>query len=458
MAYKLSKYNIYYYVNNEYICIFNCLTKAMSLFKNIHNQQNSQLYIKDLNTLDIRIVSSLKQNGFILPESINEEVILKHHYYQRNAIADTSNILINLTHHCNFSCPYCYEKFEEYGIDNETISPESIVSFINKFIIPERRYLFLGFFGGEPLLKKDKLFKIADMTKEICDNRNVKMYVSIVTNGYLLDKDFIDTLVSKYKIRSLQVTLDGPPEIHDKRRFLKDGRPTFDVIFSNIIYAVDKLPRKTLDIRCNIDRTNLSYLDQLRNYLVLNNIYDKINFNIGKVWLVGDGEIRDRQDTVISELSDKCICEEMDRLNVKKYNAIRIADILSLDYVPCVSRTDNYYVIEPNGNIKKCFVDTSSERVIGNILQGFSLFNDIFMKYYLYEPWNNKPCSECPVIPMCFGGCINRRLFRDKGKIYCEGKKYRLQNMIIQLIKKTCVKNNINIRNIDLISHIDIEK
>lgn len=51
-------------------------------------------------------------------------------------------------------------------------------------------------------------------------------------------------------IKSVQITIDGPPEIHNKRRKVINGEDSFDVILRNIRNIYDLLD---ITIRINVD-------------------------------------------------------------------------------------------------------------------------------------------------------------------------------------------------------------
>ena len=48
--------------------------------------------------------------------------------------------------------------------------------------------------------------------------------------------------LAKWNFSRYQITLDGPPEIHDKRRPTRGGGSTFEDIVGNIERAVSRLP------------------------------------------------------------------------------------------------------------------------------------------------------------------------------------------------------------------------
>jgi uncharacterized protein len=76
------------------------------------------------------------------------------------------------------------------------------------------------------------------MMDKIFKERNIKYRTQIVSNGYNLTPEKAD-LLSKYNWQRFQVTVDGPPESHNKRRVLRNGGETFDRIIDNIRYVID---------------------------------------------------------------------------------------------------------------------------------------------------------------------------------------------------------------------------
>ena len=96
-----------------------------------------------------------------------------------------------------------------------------------------RGYMVNGcsFYGGEPFLAKN-----LGVVKKIADKcREMDLSMGAITNGYDLETylDFIE----EYKLRSLQVTVDGTAELNDRRRLHKDGLPTYDRILRNVELA-----------------------------------------------------------------------------------------------------------------------------------------------------------------------------------------------------------------------------
>lgn len=63
-----------------------------------------------------------------------------------------------------------------------------------------------------------------------------------------------------FSVRSVQITLDGPPEIHNKRRRMPNGEDTFYKIVNNIVEACNIIP---IVIRINVDKTNIKFVNKI---------------------------------------------------------------------------------------------------------------------------------------------------------------------------------------------------
>jgi uncharacterized protein len=83
--------------------------------------------------------------------------------------------------------------------------------------------------------------------------------VAVVTNGY--DVEGFSAASFAGGVREVQVTLDGPPEIHDRRRVLHNGLGTF----ARVAAGIDALlaAQIPVNLRVVVDRENLPALPAL---------------------------------------------------------------------------------------------------------------------------------------------------------------------------------------------------
>lgn len=162
---------------------------------------------------------------------------------------------------CNFECSYCYqaEYDNKFSIPTKEII-DSFFQYVNNEFKNRKKYITL--FGGEPLLPGNKYKEMVTYFLEKAEFYNLD--TAIVTNGYALN-EYIDILKSK-SIREIQVTLDGAGEIHNQRRPLRGGDPTFYKIVEGIDLAIAN--KLTINLRVVIDKENFYGLVELSRFAI----------------------------------------------------------------------------------------------------------------------------------------------------------------------------------------------
>lgn len=162
------------------------------------------------------------------------------------------------TYTCNFSCSYCYQAGYAQHTAASTEVLEAFFDYIDTTFAGKNIYITV--FGGEPLLPdkatRDHISTIIEMSRK----RSIAL--AFVTNGYTLS-GYVPLLQETY-VKEIQVTLDGPAEIHDARRMLRGGQGTFRQIASGIDSALAAgIP---INLRVVVDRENAPYLPELASY------------------------------------------------------------------------------------------------------------------------------------------------------------------------------------------------
>jgi len=371
---------------------------------------------------DKEIIAKLYQQGFIVKAETNEiENFIEYRYkYYNNIFGTVLYVLPTLK--CNFACPYCIQNEYTHNLcdemSDETIKQLShwICEFVqkNKDIIIESQSLNkesnlvkLVFFGGEPTLCNEKNWKLLDLLKERLPEW-VKLSFTIITNGFGIDND---TLI-KYKIRGLsglQITLDGPPEIHDARRIPKDNTPTFCNILDTIKRSVD-LGIKTI-VRINIDESNVDSVFRLIELLNKNKLSGKLHLNIAPVdkncaTSVFDGH----QQSVLEKFYDIFQKALMSNYTVSMWESF------------CGVYARSFFVVTPDGTLYKCPSLLNKEHAVGNV------FNADFLPTYeqIINHTLDNHCYKCKYVGLCGGGCYNQNIMH--GKLQCQ--KVTYENLV----------------------------
>lgn len=162
-------------------------------------------------------------------------------FIKRNGIKQLTLII---TEACNFRCKYCFYSDEyEYSRDHSNnmmdwnTAKKSIDYYFNfnKSVLSYNPNLkpTIGFYGGEPLLNWDIIFKSVEYIKSNYINDYKEVYYTVTTNGYLLNKE-----KAKYLLEngfSIAISLDGNKTDHNRNRILYNKEKTYDVVIHNLI-------------------------------------------------------------------------------------------------------------------------------------------------------------------------------------------------------------------------------
>ncbi len=403
---KNSKYNIYRHKNDD-LFIYNTMSGGVlhlnqeyhEKFKKISADSSYEEQFPDL-------VENLIKGRMLVPEDVDETeaVIIQSNILRFSEKVYT--LTIAPTMKCNFVCPYCYEVNKVYPQMEQNLVEK--VKELFKRIKENHEYLSVAWYGGEPLLGFDI---IQELSKEAINLFGEKYIASIVTNGYLLSSDIISQL-EKLCIKQMQITLDGPPEIHNKRRKLPNGGDTFFVILNNIKKMVELSPDTKVTIRVNIDKENVSHVDKILSYLDDYGLRERVGFYLAPVDNIND--------TCNSSICFNNTEFAKEQLKFVEENLKRGYNYLHFPHANlgiCGAVSPNSYVIDAIGDIYKCWDDVArTEHKIGNIMDDKIPMNKNLTKWLSYDVREDEECMNCVYLPVCMGGCPNQRI---KGKKKC---------------------------------------
>ncbi len=166
----------------------------------------------------------------------------------KRSLANTSQLVFETTEACNLNCTYCSYGELYSGSGNrgtETIDPTMAKKVMDYLVelwnSPLNRKLYkqtvLSFYGGEPTINFPFIEEMVRYARSRNLNHN-QFAFSMTTNGTLLDKH-MDFLVEHQF--NLLVSLDGN-ELNNAYRHFHDNRPSFPVIYNNLMALKRKHP------------------------------------------------------------------------------------------------------------------------------------------------------------------------------------------------------------------------
>jgi uncharacterized protein len=304
--YKTSHYNVYVPIveTNNYL-IYKTTTGALSELTWQEGQlierwaKLSKISKNDFDRYS-DFISNLYNIGFLVDENIDEieeahQFYLKRRKRQYYNKAPNFGLTIAPTLDCNMRCKYCYsvnKRSQPMTIDNVNaivnILEKELRENKDKFELYEKnislgaKSIFVTWVGGEPTIEKSIIKSLSEKFIKITSQYNLEYSAQIITNGILLDSEWIK-LLREIKVERIQITLDGGRETHNKSRPLGDlqnPEENYDKILENIQQIPESIH---LTIRINSDRNIFQNIEPLFNDLEERGIWPQHakNINLG---------------------------------------------------------------------------------------------------------------------------------------------------------------------------------
>jgi uncharacterized protein len=236
---------------------------------------------KGIYTPSEQTISILKKRGYLIEKDPEEEEkIFIRIAKALHAVNTSPGYVFMPTYNCNLRCPYCFQDHMRtdpaYSHLLRTMTIEMVDRIFSAMIKieashglepGEKRTRSIGFFGGEPFLKESR-----PIVERIVNKALSMGDVSFYGISNATELHHYKEVLGPGKVSFLQITLDGPPHEHNKRRIYADGSGSFDIIASNISMAMEL--GVMVNIRMNIDRNNINQLPELADEIV-NRGWDK---------------------------------------------------------------------------------------------------------------------------------------------------------------------------------------
>lgn len=406
---KPSIFNVSYNLDNDNnkLALYNTLTGAVIVLDDFH----SKLF-HETDKEHAEFVDAMLKGGFFVDKDKDELAeVFRISEKVRKTYSGVS-LTIAPTLACNFRCPYCFEEGHRYNTMTDEIVSATI-QFINNQA-KEKDSVSIAWYGGEPLLRPDIIQKI---THGLNVDEN-KLFGSIITNGYYLDGEMAKFL-SEQKVFMAQVTIDGPPDIHNKRRCLPNGSDTFHRILKNVSEAAEVIK---INIRVNIDALNKDRVDEVFSYLDHYNLKGKVRLYVAAVENI-HGSCNNNTCLIDRDFS-AYEAAFYDRNLEKGYSFVYLP---SFNPGICGAVNHSMCVIDPLGDLYKCWNEVGmKERSYGSIFS--SEYNNNLNKWNNYKFIHSKICKECAFLPICMGGCPYRTI--EGLEMQCISAKYNYRQFI----------------------------
>ncbi|MEA2602190.1 MAG: uncharacterized protein QOF89_3182 [Acidobacteriota bacterium] len=394
-------------------------------------------------------IDLLRDQGHLTELSLYEEETLFSRLAEKlheRALRQAPSYIFNPTYDCNLRCTYCYQDHMRTDCSFKHLLRSMRRPIVDRIFealpkieqlhgldprAPRRRNL--GFFGGEPLLAVNRPI-VEYIVGKAFETGEADLWA--VTNGTEIDA--YRELLGPAGIARLQITLDGPPREHDKRRVYADGAGSYERIAANITMALEL--GVAVSVRLNVDRNNMGDLPAVADEIVARGWDRCPGFGAYTSPIRAGNGKTDARSTLSSWDLDRALTrmrEEHPNLRAlarpdegMRAKARRIFDD-SREILPSLrpsfcSAHDRMYIFDPFGDIYTCWERTGDPKVsIGKV----TTEGDVELRFDQLQIWrgrtvaSNPVCRRCRFALHCGGGCAILALDQNGAfnSNYCDG-------------------------------------
>lgn len=445
-------------------------------------KSNNKYYVYDVNTNNLLLVDKkvfyeidsekwnenksiikTRNNGLLLsdrPNRILEKVSLVD--IKEKLKDNIQMITLFVTSKCNMACKYCYfsDSYDnEMKLKNKNMNFEIAKKAIDFYFLHSNgnrnKNYPIGFYGGEPFVNFNLMQSIVSYVKKEYKNKYKDVIFTVTTNLTILNKEILNFLISNNV--HVAVSLDGPKEIHNGYRILKNGLGTYEIVMKNLdfIYKHDQKYFFDHVVFNVVLAPPINFIKSYRffsNKLFSNNSFAKIGLllidgsqNFEKKYKI---KIDEGYETIIKlfkiykeySISGKKINNFLSRVFDEIFIEIHNREMFRLDQDirergacipgmirPMVDEDGNIYPCEKGGFIK-----------IGDIHKGFD-YQKCYKLVTDFAKVRNEICLDCWAIRFCSVCYIDAekdgRINKEKKLQQCEDIKNHYSNYLKRYVE-----------------------
>jgi len=410
--YKLSYYTIFSDTVNSKgdFVLFSTRTGQATV---LANSVREKLENGEFENIPRPIFEKLLSDNVLVPEDEIEleTIVMENKAYIEDG-TDCLYEVIQPSAMCQLGCDYCGQEHQKKYLKTELF--DKLLERIRiKLSKKSYKSLQIGWFGGEPLMALPQIRILTPMLISLAEEFGISYSGKVVTNGLSLKENIYVELVKDLKIKSMEITLDGSREFHDQRRHTKEGGPSFDLIFKNLMSIFNREDFHEMgcpiSIRCNVDGRNWDGVSPLIKFLADHGLQNKISYFYPIGVYSWGGNSAHQKSLTKEEFAEK----EIDWLIEMIEAGFNPGLFPSRSKQICIAVSKTSEMYDPYGNIFNCTevsltsVYEKTPYVLGNLNFDHKSFNTAPP----LSDWNDTllqdrfPCHTCKMLPVCGGGC-----------------------------------------------------
>ncbi|RKN43948.1 radical SAM/SPASM domain-containing protein [Streptomyces hoynatensis] len=346
----------------------------------------------------------------VVDEAEDELAAVLGAYREGSDAAGSRAVTVMPTSYCNMACGYCGQEHFKAPVDRARV--DRVAARVEALLAdPATEEVVVTWFGGEPLLALRVVREMTGRFLAAAAQHGTRYRARLVTNGSLLTDRTLRELHHELRVEALEVTLDGPQEVHDRRRLKRNGRGSFHRTVGVLARAVREgtVPGLRVGIRINVDEENEEHVpDLLADLACFGLASPQVEVHPMPVHSWGN-------DVSAVEIGARRYAE-------REAGWLRLARALGLGFptmpnvvkrTTCVATSTRREILDPAGRVYSCSehplvpgaaregVVATVDQLTGAAPRPRGEFDD----WYEQVGDGSQQCGRCPLLPVCGGGC-----------------------------------------------------
>jgi uncharacterized protein len=334
---------------------------------------------------------------------------------------------------CNLQCTYCFylEKQALYPWSTgPKMSLDTFRVFLDQYASLAAPHLSFAWQGGEPTMMGLDWFqevvqaqiRAGRMNRLIHPDSQWHVGNALQTNGTLLDEDWA-RFFHEYRFL-IGLSLDGPPEWHDRYRVDPKGRGQHE----NVMRAVELLRRFKVEfnVLCVVSAANVDrprellryYLKHGLTYLQFIPCVEPVGGHSSETaspdQFAGYSITPEQYGRFLNELFDAWMDAGFRKIRIRYFDDLLQLIVTGQPTACHLAPSCGYIVLEHNGDCYPCDFFVEREWKLGNVHETTleeMLAGERFTEFAGMKPQLNPACQQCQWRPICHGECPRYRIF-----------------------------------------------
>lgn len=409
---KFSRFS-HSYERNETTCYYNALT-MVTVYMPTEEAERIRRYVGALaEDCDRELLAQLRQEGMVIPEEENEEVLLDRIRDEVFHGVSIRVMVLHMTDYCNLRCKYCFiEGGQPQHYKRKVMNASTAHAAVDKFMEIVRRSEnetnrpTVVFYGGEPLSNWNCVESTLDYLDTVERENGFRFDKVVITNGTLITPSMVEVL-KRYQVM-VSVSLDGIEAVHNANRIDYRGEGSFQRAVDGI--RILKTGGIEPAVSCVLAQEGIGKCEESIRFLVEELGITGLGFN--HVSIIPGLNYYDpvyeegfaRSIIQVQELIQEKFPFVYERRMGHKVNMFIDKQLIRSDCTGCGEQIS----VSPLGEIGICQGYMGSRKTFSHTVFEADYFPDedeVFQEWSNRSPLNIEACTHCPALATCGGGC-----------------------------------------------------